>query len=83
MQTTPLSRLEVVEKIVKFGTATLGNSYQHVLKSGFRNAKSDRAIRVSFKGIPSVFIFGLFYLLQHLAMSIKNTNCERLNPQIL
>ncbi|CAN6989089.1 unnamed protein product [Brassica oleracea var. botrytis] len=65
--TPPLSRLEVVENIVKFGTTTLGNSYQHVLRSGFHNAKSDRAIRVSFKVIPSVFIFGLFYLIQHLA----------------
>ncbi|KAF3547615.1 hypothetical protein DY000_02010359 [Brassica cretica] len=67
MQTPPLSRLEVVENIVKFGTTTLGNSYQHVLRSGFHNAKSNRAIRVSFKVIPSVFIFGLFYLIQHLA----------------
>ena len=48
-QTQLLSRPDVVEKIVMLGTATLGNSYRHVLKSGFNNTISDRATRVSFK----------------------------------
>nr|VDD64577.1 unnamed protein product [Brassica oleracea] len=48
-QTQLLTRPEVVGRIVKLGTATLGNSYRHVLKSGFNDTKSERATRVSFK----------------------------------
>lgn len=57
-QTQLLSRPEVVEKIVKLGTGTLGNSYQHVLKSGFNNTISDRATRVSFKYSASRGVYG-------------------------
>lgn len=50
-QTQLLSRPAVVDRIVKLGEVTLGNSYQSVLKTGFRDTKSDRATRVSFKVI--------------------------------
>lgn len=57
-QTQLLSRPEVVERIVKLGTGTLGNSYQHVLKSGFNDTISDRATRVSFKYSASRGVYG-------------------------
>ncbi|RID75192.1 hypothetical protein BRARA_B02249 [Brassica rapa] len=57
-QTQLLSRPDVVEKIVKLGTATLGNSYRHVLKSGFTDTISDRATRVSFKYSASRGVYG-------------------------
>ncbi|KFK42038.1 hypothetical protein AALP_AA2G203800 [Arabis alpina] len=57
-QTQLLSRPEVVEKIVKLGVETLGNSYEHVLKSGFSDKKSDRATRVSFKYSASRGVYG-------------------------
>ncbi|KAG2248803.1 hypothetical protein Bca52824_088431 [Brassica carinata] len=40
------------------GTATLGNSYRHVLKSGLNNTISDRATRVSFKYSASRGVYG-------------------------
>ncbi|KAL1190074.1 hypothetical protein V5N11_033378 [Cardamine amara subsp. amara] len=57
-QTQLLSRPEVVEKIIKLGKVTLGNSYQSILKSGFNNTKSDRATRVSFKYSGSRGVYG-------------------------
>ncbi|CAH2067513.1 unnamed protein product [Thlaspi arvense] len=57
-QTQLLSKPEIVDKIVKLGTATLGNSYQHVLKSGFTDAKTDRATRLSFKYSASRGVYG-------------------------
>ncbi|CAN7130410.1 unnamed protein product, partial [Brassica rapa subsp. narinosa] len=71
-QTQLLTRPEVVGRIVKLGTATLGNSYHHVLKSGFNDTKSERATRVSFKVVTSVFISGTLcfewhYVLQYSA----------------
>ncbi|KAL0730445.1 hypothetical protein Bca4012_026538 [Brassica carinata] len=58
-------------EICQFGTATLGNSYQQVLRSVFNDTEPDRATIVSFKEILSVFIFGLFYLLQHLSIEYE------------
>ncbi|KFK42037.1 hypothetical protein AALP_AA2G203700 [Arabis alpina] len=57
-QTQLLSRPEVVDKIVKLGTVTLGNSYEHVLKSGFSDSKSDLATKVSFKYSASRGVYG-------------------------
>ncbi|KAH0920216.1 hypothetical protein HID58_027876 [Brassica napus] len=57
-QTQLLTRPEVVGRIVKLGTATLGNSYHHVLKSGFNDTKSERATRVSFKYSASRGVYG-------------------------
>ncbi|KAF8082367.1 hypothetical protein N665_0830s0014 [Sinapis alba] len=57
-QTQLLTRPEIMEKIVKLGTTTLGNSYQHVLKSGFNDTISDRATRVSFKYSASRGVYG-------------------------
>uniref|UniRef100_A0A1J3CRV1 Thioredoxin-like fold domain-containing protein n=1 Tax=Noccaea caerulescens TaxID=107243 RepID=A0A1J3CRV1_NOCCA len=57
-QTQLLSRPAVVDRIVKLGEVTLGNSYQSVLKSGFRDTKSDRATRVSFKYSASSGVYG-------------------------
>ncbi|XP_048617435.1 uncharacterized protein LOC106405837 isoform X4 [Brassica napus] len=57
-QTQLLTRPEVVGRIVKLGTATLGNSYRHVLKSGFNDTKSERATRVSFKHSTSRGVYG-------------------------
>lgn len=50
-----MSRPAVVDKLIKLGTITLGNSYHSLLKSGFSNSKSDLDTRVSFKVIPSAF----------------------------
>ncbi|XP_024009147.1 uncharacterized protein LOC112084164 [Eutrema salsugineum] len=63
-QTQLLSRPAVVDKIIKLGTATLGNSYLSVLKSGFSDTKSDRATRVSFKYSASRGVYGTptFYI---------------------
>ncbi|VVA95443.1 unnamed protein product [Arabis nemorensis] len=57
-QTQLLSRPAVVDKIVKLGTVTLGNSYEHVLKSGFSDSKSDIATKVSFKYSASRGVYG-------------------------
>ncbi|KAF8109104.1 hypothetical protein N665_0102s0013 [Sinapis alba] len=57
-KTQLLTRPEVVGRIVKLGTATLGNSYRHVLKSGFNDTQSERATRVSFKYSASRGVYG-------------------------
>ncbi|CAH8386277.1 unnamed protein product [Eruca vesicaria subsp. sativa] len=57
-QTQLMTRPEVVGRIVKLGATTLGNSYQHVLKSGFNDTKSEHATRVSFKYSASRSVYG-------------------------
>ncbi|KAF3507939.1 hypothetical protein F2Q69_00007216 [Brassica cretica] len=51
-----MSRFKDVEKFVKLGTATSGNSYQHFLRSGSNDTKPDRATIISFKVIPLVLL---------------------------
>jgi protein-disulfide isomerase len=57
-QTQLLSRPAVVDRIVKLGEATLGDSYRSVLKSGFTDTKFDSATRVSFKYSASRGVYG-------------------------
>ncbi|KAJ0255897.1 Thioredoxin-like_fold domain-containing protein [Hirschfeldia incana] len=57
-KTQLLTRPEVVGRIVNLGTATLGNSYHHLLKSGFNDTNSERATRVSFKYSASRGVYG-------------------------
>ncbi|KAJ4883881.1 Thioredoxin superfamily protein [Raphanus sativus] len=57
-KTQLLTRPQVVGRIVNLVTATLGNSYHHLLKSGFNDTKSERATRVSFKYSASRGVYG-------------------------
>lgn len=48
-QTLNMSRVAVVDEIVKSATQALGNSFYHVLESGFNDRKTDQKTRISFK----------------------------------
>lgn len=63
-QTLNMSRAAVVDEIVKSATQALGNSFYHVLESGFNDRKTDLKTRISFKYSTSKGVFGtpFFYV---------------------
>jgi len=48
-KTINMSRSEIVEHIIDFVTASVGNAYSSAIKSGFNDRKTDLKTRVSFE----------------------------------
>ncbi|XP_021285361.1 uncharacterized protein LOC110417366 isoform X1 [Herrania umbratica] len=63
-QTLNMSKVAVVNDIVKFTAESVGNSYYSAIKSGFNDSKTDLKTRVSFKYSTSRGVFGTptFYI---------------------
>lgn len=62
--TRNLSRAFIVDEIVKFTSATVGNSYHTSIKNGFNDTNSDHLTRISFKYAASRGVSGtpFFYV---------------------
>ncbi|XP_022753646.1 uncharacterized protein LOC111301911 [Durio zibethinus] len=63
-QTSNMSRVDVVNEIIKFTAETVGNSYYSAIISGFNDRMTDLKTRVSFKYSASRGVFGTpsFYI---------------------
>ncbi|XP_022144362.1 uncharacterized protein LOC111014065 [Momordica charantia] len=57
-ETHYLSRVSIVDKIVKFGAEVLGKSYEKALVTGFNDRNTDLLTRVSFKFSTSRGVYG-------------------------
>ncbi|WJX46974.1 hypothetical protein P8452_33714 [Trifolium repens] len=62
--TRNLSRASIVDEIVKFSSAVVGNSYHTSIKNGFNDSSTDLLTRVSFKYATSRGVSGtpFFYV---------------------